>query len=48
MRIYRAYLIGQKRVWMSRQSRGHRCLRGLVHYRELVAEYLAAKRALTP
>jgi hypothetical protein len=43
MRCYRAYLIGQKRVWMAGGA-GHRCLRGLIRYRPLVEEYLAAKR----
>lgn len=43
MRSYRRYLIGQKRVWMG-GGKGHRCLRGLVKYRALVDEYLAAKQ----
>lgn len=43
MRCYRRYLLGQKRVWMA-SGRGNRCLRGLLHYRDLVDEYLAAKR----
>lgn len=45
MRSYRKYLIGQKRIWMAQGKSGHRCLRGLIHYRELIAEYLEAKRA---
>lgn len=43
MRSYRKYFVGQKRVWMS-QGKGRRCLRGLIHYRALLEEYLAAKR----
>lgn len=46
MHCYRRYLLGQKRVWMG-GGRGNRCLRGLLHYRDLVDEYLAAKRVLT-
>jgi hypothetical protein len=44
MRSYRKALIGQKRIWMSQRKAGRRCLRGLVHYRDLIDEYLAAKR----
>lgn len=44
MRIYRKYFVGQKRIWMSQGKAGHRCLRGLIHYRDLLQEYLAAKR----
>lgn len=43
MERYRHFLVGQKRVWMA-SGRGSRCLRGLVHYLDLVEEYLAAKR----
>jgi hypothetical protein len=44
MRSYRHFLIGQKRKWMAQGKAGNRCLRGLIHYRALVDEYLAAKR----
>ena len=44
MRVYRRYLVGQKRVWMAQGKRGHRCLRGLIHYGGFVEQYLAAKR----
>jgi hypothetical protein len=46
MRSYRKFLIGQKRVWMAQGRAGHRCLRGLIHYRDLIDEYLAAKRLM--
>jgi hypothetical protein len=39
MRVYRRHILGMKRKKGS--------ARALVHYRELVAEYLAAKRVLT-
>jgi hypothetical protein len=45
IRRYRQYLIGQKRVWMA-QGMGSRCLRGLIHYRDFIDEYLAAKRLI--
>jgi hypothetical protein len=45
MRTYRHYLIGQKRIWMG-GGKGNRCLRGLIHYRDLIEEYLAAKRVV--
>ena len=41
-RTYRSYLMGRKRKWMS-LGRGHRCLRGLIYYRQYVALYLAGK-----
>ncbi len=44
IRSYRKYLIGQKRVWMSQNPRAKRCLRGLIHYRAYLDEYLAGKR----
>lgn len=43
MRCYRRFLMGQKRVWMA-GGKGNKCLRGLIHYRGLVDEYVAAKR----
>jgi hypothetical protein len=43
MRSYRAYLIGQKRIWMSQKRTAKRCLRGLTHYKEYIHTYLAAK-----
>ncbi len=45
MKTYRAYLIGQKRVWMSK-GKGSKCLRGLIHYKGFIATYLACKRFL--
>jgi hypothetical protein len=47
VRHYRKYLIGQKRVWMAR-GMGRRCLRGLIHYRQLIDTYLEAKREVKP
>lgn len=44
MRSYRKALLGQKRIWMSQGKAGRRCLRGLIHYKAIVQEYLAAKR----
>ena len=43
MRVYRSYLVGQKRVWMA-SGMGRRCLRGLIHYRDYLGAYLEAKR----
>lgn len=47
MRSYRKFLVGQKRVWMASGKAGNRCLRGLIHYRGYVDQYLAAKRLCT-
>ena len=44
MRLYRKYLIGQKRIWMSQRKTAKRCLRGLTHYKAYIQTYLAAKR----
>lgn len=46
MRIYRKYLIGQKRVWMAQSGRSeaNRCLRGLIRYHQFVQTYLQCKR----
>jgi hypothetical protein len=38
MRCYRQHILGRKRSWGT--------ARGLVHYKALVAEYLAAKRVV--
>lgn len=43
MRTYRKYMVEQKLKWMA-GGKGSGCLRGLVKYRALVEEYLAAKR----
>lgn len=40
MRVYRAHILGCKRKWGS--------ARGLIHYRRIVDEYLAAKRVAAP
>lgn len=42
-RTYRGYLMGRKGKWMA-AGKGHRCLRGLIYYREYVGQYLAGKR----
>jgi hypothetical protein len=36
LRVYRGHILGSKRKW--------RTARGLIHYRELIEIYLAAKR----
>lgn len=36
MTVYRGHILGSKRKW--------RTARGLIHYRAIVGEYLAAKR----
>lgn len=41
--MYRTHLVELKRKWMG-MGRGHRCLRGLIHYRAMIDTYLAAKR----
>jgi addiction module HigA family antidote len=46
LRVYRSFLIGQKRKWMASGTRGRRCLRALVHYRDLVQEQRAAQRVV--
>lgn len=43
-RYYRRFLMGRKNLWMG-NGRGHRCLRGHMHYRAYIEEYLAAKAA---
>jgi len=40
MRVYRRHILGSKRKWGT--------ARGLIHYRAIVAEYLAAKWIINP
>ena len=46
MRVYRSFLVDQKRKWMASGTRGHRCLRALLHYRDLIQEQRGAQRVM--
>ncbi len=43
-RVYRRFLVDQKRKWIASGTKGHRCLRALLHHRDLVREQRAAQR----